>query len=139
MAFAVTADPARFDEASAWFRKRVVLTRDEAVRLGDDAGRRAFWIGGGLQLQQIQRDDQERHGRGTLDALDSTPDRITHTGWIPWGIAGKDIVPHRAAQESVILRFSKPHQHPDAFTGRGRPAFAHGPPLAQNPPVNPGA
>ncbi len=55
MGFAVTADPARFDEAVSWFSKRVVLTKDEAVRLGSEAGRRAFWIGGGLQLEQIQR------------------------------------------------------------------------------------
>src|SRR5215207_2346988 len=55
MGFAVTAEPQRFPEAADWFIKRVVLTKDEAERLGSEAGRRAFWIGGGLQLQQIQR------------------------------------------------------------------------------------
>lgn len=55
MGFAVTADPQRFNEAADWFLKRVVLTKDEAERLGTEAGRRAFWIGGGLQLEQIQR------------------------------------------------------------------------------------
>lgn len=55
MGFAVTADPKRFNEAADWFLKRVVLTKDEALRLGNEAGRRAFWIGGGLQLEQIQR------------------------------------------------------------------------------------
>lgn len=55
MGFAVTADPQRFNEAADWFLKRVVLTQDEAERLGTEAGRRAFWIGGGLQLKQIQR------------------------------------------------------------------------------------
>jgi SPP1 gp7 family putative phage head morphogenesis protein len=55
MGFEVTADPQRFGEAVEWFQKRTVLTADEAARLGAEAGRRAFWIGGGLQLQQIQR------------------------------------------------------------------------------------
>jgi SPP1 gp7 family putative phage head morphogenesis protein len=55
MTFAVTADPDRFDEAADWFSKRIVLTQTEALELGADAGRRAFWIGGGLQLSQIQR------------------------------------------------------------------------------------
>lgn len=55
MAFKVTAEPQRFNEAADWFLKRVVLTQSEAEELGNDAGRRAFWIGGGLQLTQIQR------------------------------------------------------------------------------------
>lgn len=55
MTFQVTADPQRFPEAVDWFRKRVVLTKTEADQLGAEAGRRAFWIGGGLQLSQIQR------------------------------------------------------------------------------------
>lgn len=55
MGFAATADPKRFDDAADWFLKRVVVTKAEAERLGIDAGRRAFWIGGGLQLEQIQR------------------------------------------------------------------------------------
>jgi SPP1 gp7 family putative phage head morphogenesis protein len=55
MAFAVTSNPARFDEAVDWFGRRVVLTQKQAHELGSDAGRRAFWVGGGLQLTQIQR------------------------------------------------------------------------------------
>jgi SPP1 gp7 family putative phage head morphogenesis protein len=55
MGWAVTADPARFDEACDWFLKRVVLTEAQALELGTDAGRRAFWIGNGLQLSQVQR------------------------------------------------------------------------------------
>jgi SPP1 gp7 family putative phage head morphogenesis protein len=55
MSFEVTAEPARFPEAVDWFSKRVVLTRSEAAKLGEEAGRRAFWVGGGLQLAQIQR------------------------------------------------------------------------------------
>jgi SPP1 gp7 family putative phage head morphogenesis protein len=55
MAFAVTADPAKFDEAADWFMRRLVLTRREAAQLGSEAGRRAFWVGGGLQLAQVQR------------------------------------------------------------------------------------
>jgi SPP1 gp7 family putative phage head morphogenesis protein len=55
MAFQVSADPSRFDEAADWFLRRLVLTRQEAGRLGSEASQRAFWIGGGLQLEQIQR------------------------------------------------------------------------------------
>lgn len=55
MAFAATAEVGRFDEAIDWFSKRIVLTEEEALELGRDAGRRAFWIGNGLQLSQIQR------------------------------------------------------------------------------------
>jgi SPP1 gp7 family putative phage head morphogenesis protein len=50
-----TADHDRFDEAAQYFLTRVVLTEREALALGTDAGRRAFWVGGGLQLTQIQR------------------------------------------------------------------------------------
>jgi SPP1 gp7 family putative phage head morphogenesis protein len=55
MAWAVTADPSRFDEAADWFLARSVITKDEAMRLDLDVRQRAFWIGGGLQLTQIQR------------------------------------------------------------------------------------
>lgn len=55
MGWAVSADPQRFDEACDWFLKRVVLDEADALAIGTDAGRRAFWIGNGLQLTQIQR------------------------------------------------------------------------------------
>lgn len=55
MGWAVTTDPLKFTEACDFFLKRVVLTEEQALRLGTDAGRRAFWIGRGLQLTQIQR------------------------------------------------------------------------------------
>lgn len=55
MAFAVTADPERFEEAFQFFRTRLVLTKREADQLGTEAGQRAFWVGGGLQLDQVQR------------------------------------------------------------------------------------
>jgi SPP1 gp7 family putative phage head morphogenesis protein len=55
MAFKVTADPERFNEAADYFLKLSVLTREEAAQLGAEAGRRAFWIGGGLHLSQVQR------------------------------------------------------------------------------------
>jgi SPP1 gp7 family putative phage head morphogenesis protein len=51
----VTADVGRFGEAIDFFSKRVVMTRDEALALDLDARRRAFWIGGGLQLSQVQQ------------------------------------------------------------------------------------
>lgn len=55
MAFKVTADPKRFNEAADYFLKLSVLSKEEAQRLGSEASRRAFWIGGGLHLAQIQR------------------------------------------------------------------------------------
>ena len=55
MAFEITADPSRFDEASGYFLGRAVITREEARRLTSDAKTRAFWIGAGLQLAQVQR------------------------------------------------------------------------------------
>ena len=51
----VTAEPQRFDEASEWFRRRVVITGDQAKGINADVKQRAFWVGGGLQLEQIQR------------------------------------------------------------------------------------
>lgn len=54
MAWEATAEIGRFDEALDWFRARTVLTRAEALRLDVDARQRAFWIGGGLQLSQVQ-------------------------------------------------------------------------------------
>jgi SPP1 gp7 family putative phage head morphogenesis protein len=50
----VTAEVGRFDEALDFFRTRTVLTKAEALRLDTDARTRAFWIGGGLQLAQVQ-------------------------------------------------------------------------------------
>lgn len=55
MSWSVTANPERFDEALASFRRRVVLEKHEALALGDDAAERAFWIGGGLHLTQVGR------------------------------------------------------------------------------------
>jgi SPP1 gp7 family putative phage head morphogenesis protein len=55
MTFEVTTEPQRFNEAADWFLKRQVLTGAEAAQLSAEAARRAFWIGGGLQLSQIQR------------------------------------------------------------------------------------
>lgn len=55
MAWSITADPQRFDEAVEWMLARSVITAEEAKRLDADARQRAFWIGGGLQLSQIQR------------------------------------------------------------------------------------
>lgn len=51
----VTAEPQRFDEASEWFSRRVVITGDQAKGINADVKQRAFWVGGGLQLEQIQR------------------------------------------------------------------------------------
>src|SRR5690606_31273387 len=55
MAWAVTADVERFDEAVDWFLARTVITGGQARDLDARAKAEAFWVGGGLQLSQIQR------------------------------------------------------------------------------------
>lgn len=55
MKWQVTANHERFDEAVDWFQRRTVITADEAERLNADIRQRAFWIGAGLELEQIQR------------------------------------------------------------------------------------
>jgi SPP1 gp7 family putative phage head morphogenesis protein len=54
MTWTVTADVGEFAEAVDWFLARAVVTKGEALRLDDDARQRAFWIGAGLQLDQVQ-------------------------------------------------------------------------------------
>jgi len=53
--WSVTANPKRFEDAIRWFQRRVVLDKLEAIALGADASYRAFWIGGGLELEQVGR------------------------------------------------------------------------------------
>lgn len=55
MPWTVTADPERFEEALLWFMQRTVLSSDEAARTDLETRQRSFWIGGGLQLAQVQR------------------------------------------------------------------------------------
>ena len=55
MSWKITADPQRFEEAIQWLLQREVITENEATRLDEDSRQRAFWIGGGLQLAQVQR------------------------------------------------------------------------------------
>lgn len=54
-AFAVTADVERYDEAADWFLKRTVIPKADALALDDRLKHEAFWVGGGLQLAQVQR------------------------------------------------------------------------------------
>lgn len=54
MTWKVTPDVERFDDAVDWFQKRTVLTSDQARDLDARTRHEAFWIGGGLQLEQIQ-------------------------------------------------------------------------------------
>lgn len=44
MAWKVSADPVDFEDAIAWFRKRVAMTRAERDRLTDEARLRSFWV-----------------------------------------------------------------------------------------------
>jgi SPP1 gp7 family putative phage head morphogenesis protein len=55
IAWNVTPDVGRHDEAIDWFGKRVVMTAVEARKLDDDEKVNAFWVGGGLHLTQVQR------------------------------------------------------------------------------------
>lgn len=55
MAWAVTAEVERFDEAVDWFLKRTVLPASAARALDARLRAEAFWVGGGLHLAQIQR------------------------------------------------------------------------------------
>lgn len=55
LAWKVSPDVEQYDEAREWFRKRVVITAAEARKLDDHLKVDAFWVGGGLQLTQIQR------------------------------------------------------------------------------------
>lgn len=55
MSWAVTADPERFTEAVDWAAARIVITKEQALELDSRGRRQAFWVGNGLQLEQIQR------------------------------------------------------------------------------------
>lgn len=54
MAWPVTPNPDRFDEAFQFFGSRVVMTADFAVALDAKARTEAFWIGNGLQIHEVQ-------------------------------------------------------------------------------------
>jgi SPP1 gp7 family putative phage head morphogenesis protein len=51
----VTADVDKYDEAITWLRKRTVMTAAQAHALDDRLKHEAFWVGGGLQIAQVQR------------------------------------------------------------------------------------
>jgi SPP1 gp7 family putative phage head morphogenesis protein len=57
----ISAEVSKFDEALGFFRSRTVLTGAQAQEINDRAKVHAFWVGGGLQLAQVQR---------VFDALD---------------------------------------------------------------------
>jgi len=54
MAWAVTAEPQRFDEAVAWFANRFPVTEELSEALGSYAGERAWKIAGVAQLEIVQ-------------------------------------------------------------------------------------
>lgn len=53
-AWEVTADLGRHDDALDWFGRRTVITAGAARKLDDRLKVEAFWVGGGLQLHQVQ-------------------------------------------------------------------------------------
>lgn len=59
MTWAVPAKVDRFDEAVDWFMARTVLTKEQVARLEPDQRHDAFWVGAGLQADQIQRVQDE--------------------------------------------------------------------------------
>lgn len=54
MTWDASADVNRFDDAVEWFHRRTVLTSDQLRGIEADAQSRSFWIGAGLQLQEVQ-------------------------------------------------------------------------------------
>lgn len=76
----VTAEPQRFDEASEWFSRRVVITGDQAKGINADVKQRAFWVGGGLQLEQIQRVfDELRKAQDSGEPFEEWRKRVRET------------------------------------------------------------
>lgn len=53
MAWQVSADPKRFDEAIAWFRKKQPVSREEWDQLTDDARAKAFTVAGVAQMSLV--------------------------------------------------------------------------------------
>lgn len=68
MAWKVSADVERFDEAVAWFDSRVPLTLDQVAALDAEAARRAFTVAGVTELQIVQ-DIFSEVRRGIADGL----------------------------------------------------------------------
>lgn len=54
MAWAVSADVERFDEALEWFLGRTVLTDEQRLAIPASARARAFWVAGVAQLDVVQ-------------------------------------------------------------------------------------
>lgn len=55
MTWAAPAEVERFDDAVDWFMARTVMTKDQAATLTQGARKDAFWVGAGLQADQVQR------------------------------------------------------------------------------------
>lgn len=53
--WSVSPNVERYDDAVDWFSKRTVITAADARALDDRLKVEAFWVGGGLQLTQVQR------------------------------------------------------------------------------------
>jgi SPP1 gp7 family putative phage head morphogenesis protein len=53
VAFSATADPVKFEEAIAWFKKQFPVTEELLVQLGAFAGDRAWTIAGVAQLEVV--------------------------------------------------------------------------------------
>jgi SPP1 gp7 family putative phage head morphogenesis protein len=91
-AWPTTADPSRFPEAVDFFLGRVVVTSEQAKALDIDAQNRAFWIGGGLQLEQIQRvHDEINKAIATGERFEDWRKRVR-----------EDLKTHRAHTETVF-------------------------------------
>jgi SPP1 gp7 family putative phage head morphogenesis protein len=55
MPFATTVDVERYDEAANWFLGLKVVTGTEHAALVQGAYHQAFWVGAGLQVDEVQR------------------------------------------------------------------------------------
>lgn len=68
MTWKVSADPVDFDEAIAWFRKRVAMTAEERASAAAEAKRRAFWVSNVAQadiVAQVWRAVDDAVTKGT--------------------------------------------------------------------------
>lgn len=67
--FDVTAEPAAFDEAAEWFRKRQTVSRDQLESINEWAQARAFWISEAMCLSLVD-EARQTIDRGIVEGWD---------------------------------------------------------------------
>ena len=116
-----SSDPAAFSGALKFFRRRTVISKSEAEKLGSDAAYQAFWVGGGLQLEQVGKvfDEIDR----AIVAGESFQDFKARVADIFSSEAHAETVFRNATQQSYTSgRF---HQMTDPKVLEARPYWMH--------------